>query len=148
MKNIDIILEHLLSDPLYSKLNQQECFTLIKKSLPKPLQKGILFMYVKDETLFIALRHPAHKMEFDYKLSLVKNLLSSLPPLQDSCKDYNIKKIKTFVSKFTKKPEPKIDTVPRYKELSTSSFEIRAKDDDIKDKFEDIKREIKKCLKH
>jgi len=148
MKNINAVLNHLLSNPLYSKIKHQKCFALIKKSLPEPMQKGILFIYVKNETLFFALKHPAHKMEFDYKLSLIKNLLSSLPPLQDACKNYNIKKIKTFVSKFTTKSENKIDTVPRYKECSTALFEIKAEDDAIKEKFEAIKREINRCLQH
>jgi len=138
MKDVNTILNHLVANPLYSKLKHQQCFTLIKKSLPKPLQKGILFMYVKNDTLFFALKHPAFKMEFDYKLSLIKNLLSSLPPLQVACKTYDIKRVKTFVSKFTTQPETKIDTVPRYKEHAIGLFEIKAQDSDIKERFEDI----------
>jgi len=148
MKNINVVLNHLITNPLYSKLKHQKCFALIKKSLPEPLQKGILFMYVKNDTLFFALKHPAFKMEFDYKLSLIKTLLSSLPPLQESCKTYNIKKIKTFVSKFTTQSENRTDTVPRYKESATGLFEIKAQDDNIKEKFEIIKRYITQCLQH
>ncbi|SFP06341.1 hypothetical protein [Hydrogenimonas thermophila] len=148
MKNINVVLNHLVTNPLYSRLKHQKCFDLIKKSLPEPLQKGILFMYVKNDTLFFALKHPAFKMEFDYKLSLIKTLLSSLPPLQESCKNYNIKKIKTFVSKFTTQSEVKTDTIPKYKECATGLFEIKAQNDDIKEKFEIIKRQITKCLQH
>jgi hypothetical protein len=148
MKNINVVLNHLVTNPLYSRLKHQKCFALIKKSLPKPLQRGILFMYVKNNTLFFALKHPAYKMEFDYKLSLIKTLLSSLPPLQTACKTYEIKRIKTFVSKFTTEPEDKKDSVPRYREGSTGAFEIKAKDDDIKEKFETIKRQIEQCLQH
>ena len=147
MKNINVIIDHLITNPLYSRLKYQKCFALIKKSLPEPLQKGILFMYVKNDTLFFALKHPAFKMEFDYKLSLIKTLLSSLPPLQTACKTYNIKRIKTFVSKFTTQSETKIDTVPRYKERAVGLFEIKAQNDDIKEKFEIIKRQINQCLK-
>ena len=148
MKNINIVLDHLITNPLYSKLKHQKCFDLIKKSLPEPLQKGILFMYVKNDTLFFALKHPAFKMEFDYKLSLIKTLLSSLPPLQEACKTYKIKRIKTFVSKFTTQSETKTDTVPRYKECATGLFEIKAEDKAIKEKFEIIKRQINQCLQH
>jgi len=143
MKNINVVLNHLVANPLYSRLKHQKCFDLIQKSLPRPLQKGILFMYVKNDTLFFALKHPAFKMEFDYKLSLIKTLLSSLPPLQVACKTYNIKRIKTFVSKFTTQTETQKNTVPRYKECAKGVFEIRAQNDDIKEKFEAIKRQIK-----
>jgi len=142
MKDINTILEHLIENPLYSKLKCQQCFALIKKSLPKPLQKGVQFMYIKNNTLFIALKHPLFKSELDYKLSSIKSLLSSLPPVKKSCEDYNIKTIKTFVSDFVAQPKTKLDTIPRYKELATGVFEIKSKDDDIKEGFETIKRHI------
>lgn len=147
MKKIDAVLTHLISQPIYAKLRQQECFRLIKKALPPSLQRGILFIFVKNRTLFFALKHPAFKMEFDYKLSSIKNLLSTLPPLKEACKAHEIKDIKAFVSKFA--PEVKTmhrSSIPRYKERAQGTFDILAKDDTMHNRFKEIQETIQQNL--
>ncbi len=142
MKKIETVIEHLIADPTYSRLRAHTCFGRIKKALPDPLRRGILFMYVKNDTLFFALKHPAFKMEFDYKLPTVKKLLSTLPPLQEACGGYGIRRIKTFVSRFAASPNPTRDTEPRYKEAATSGFAVHTSDPVFHKTFEAIKRSI------
>ncbi|WP_456322301.1 DciA family protein [Hydrogenimonas sp.] len=144
MKKIETVLDHMLSHPTYAKLRQQSCFGLVKKALPATLQRGILFMYVKNRTLFFALKHPAFKMEFDYKLSLIKKLLSSLPPLQEACKVHEIEHVKAFVSKFSAAPEPKDSTEPRYRERAHSNFAIHAENEHLKSAFYAIRENVAK----
>jgi hypothetical protein len=145
MKKIDTVLTHLISQPIYAKLRRQECFHLIKKALPPSLQRGILFIFVKNRTLFFALKHPAFKMEFDYKLSSIKNLLSTLPPLKEACKAHEIKDVKAFVSKFA--PEVNTvhrDSIPRYKERAQGVFDILVNDEMMHHHFKKIQETIQK----
>ena len=142
MKKIDTVLTHLVAHPIYAKLHQQECFRLIKEALPAPLQRGILFIYVKNRTLFFAVKHPAFKMEFDYKLSLIKNLLTTLPPLKEACAEHNIEHVKAFVSKFAPKPKPASETVPHYRERAEGTFAVKTDDDALKAAFEALKETI------
>ena len=142
MKDIETVLDHILAHPTYAKLRQQSCFALIKKALPATLQRGILFMYVKDRTLFFAVKHPAFKMEFDYKLSLIKKLLSTMPPLQEACAAHTIEQVKVFVSRFSAEPKPETDTHPRYRERAHPDFAVRAENERLVSIFEAIRTSV------
>jgi hypothetical protein len=142
MKKIDTVLTHLVAQPIYARLRERECFQRIRQALPEPMRRGILFMYVKNRTLFFAVKHPAFKMEFDYKLSFIKNLLTTLPPLRTACADHRIEHVKAFVSKFSPKPKPTADTEPRYRERATGSFDVATKNEPLKESFERIKETI------
>jgi len=142
MKKVNAVLDHLLDHPLYAKLREQECFRLIRRALPAPLQRGVLFMYVKNRTLFFAVKHPAFKMEFDYKLPFIKNLLTTLPPLREACGGHEIRQVKAFVSRFSAAPEPPKTTEPRYRERAHPDFAVRADDEAIRDAFEAIRRTV------
>ena len=142
MKKVDSILAHLRDQPLYAKLRKQSCFSTLAKALPASLQRGVLFMYVKNRILFIAVKHPAFKMEFDYKLSSIKSLLRSLPPLVEACRDHEIADIRVFVSKYAPDPEPKRPTEPRYKEHAHPDFPLKAQTPEIRDLFEQIRQAI------
>ncbi|NPA30328.1 MAG: hypothetical protein GXO33_09105 [Epsilonproteobacteria bacterium] len=139
MKNAESILDHLLAQPIYSRLRQNRCYRLIKKALPAPLQKGVMFIFVKEKTLFFALRHPAVKMEFDYKLPTIKSLLTSLPPVEEACAELKFERIRTFVSRYAPKPRPARDTIPRYKEHARPDFSLTVKDEALRREFEAIK---------
>ena len=127
---------------MYAKLRRQECFRLIREALPETLRRGILFIYVKNRTLFFAVKHPAFKMEFDYKLSSIKNLLTTLPPLQEACAAHDIRDVKAFVSKFSPTPKPVSPTVPRYKERARGAFPVKSEKETIQEAFEAIKETI------
>ncbi len=143
MKKVETVIDHLLSQPVYALLRQQNCFRLIKKALPPNMQNGILFIYVKNGTLFFALKHPVYKMEFDYKLSLIKNLLSTLPPLREACGDHKIRDIKAFVSRFAPEPKESPRSVPHYRERASGRFDIRCKNERVKREFESLKETIR-----
>ena len=102
------------------------------------MRRGILFMYVRNGTLFFALRHPAYKMEFDYKLPMIKSLLSTIPPLKEACQDHEIRQIRTFVSKFAPKPAARASSEPRYKERATGRFQANVRDETLHRLFEEI----------
>ncbi|WP_456452923.1 hypothetical protein [Hydrogenimonas sp.] len=142
MKKVNAVLDHLLTHPIYAKLRQQECFRLLKEALPPPLRRGILFMYVKNRTLFFALKHPAFKMEFDYKLSLIKNLLTTLPPLKEACDGHEIRQVKAFVSKFAPSPAPVKETEPFYRERAHPDFALKVEDPKLVEAFRAIQRTI------
>lgn len=143
MKKVETVLEHLISQPIYFRLRQQNCFKLIKSALPANLQRGVLFIFVKEKTLFFALKHPAFKMEFDYKLSLIKNLLTTLPPLKEACREHEIDRVKAFVSKFAPAREPNEDCVPRYRERSNGEFAVKCENERLKEEFEALKETIR-----
>ncbi|WP_201353875.1 hypothetical protein [Hydrogenimonas urashimensis] len=147
MKKIDTVLHHLVSQPIYARLRERECFRRIKAALPEPMRRGILFMYIKNRTLFFVVKHPAFKMEFDYKLSLIKNLLSSLPPVKEACIDDEITEIRAFVSKFSPAPKPPVDTEPRYRERARGTFDADSADPSIKEVFAQIKKSIEHNLR-
>ncbi len=147
MKKIETVLDHLVSQPIYATLRQQRCFRLIKKALPRTLQRGILFLFVKEGTLFFALKHPAFKMEFDYKLSTIKNLLTTLPLLEDACGAHEIKDVRAFVSRFAPAPKKGGETVPRYRERAEGSFRILGQNEKIREEFEALKETIR-CSRH
>ena len=142
MKKVDSILAHLTEQPLYAKLRKQSCFSKIVQALPASLQRGVLFMYVKNRILFIAVKHPAFKMEFDYKLSSIKSLLRSLPPLVEACRDHEIADIRVFVSKYAPDPEPKHPTEPRYTEHAHPDFTVKAQTPEIRNLFEQIRQVV------
>ena len=142
MKKVNAVLDHLLDQPIYAKLRKQECFRLIEQALPAPLRRGILFIYVKNRILFFALKHPAFKMEFDYKLSMIKSLLSTLPPLKEACGHHEIRDVKAFVSRFAPAPKPPPDTIPRYRERAHPDVPMRSCDPDIAEKLDALRQEI------
>jgi len=142
MKNSKNIINHLLNNPLYSKIVQVKCFNRLKSLLPPRLQKGIVFIYKKEKTLFLVLNHPTFKMEFNYKLDLIKLWLKQLQNIDDNCKGLDIETVKTFVSnKVVEKKESK--NVDLYEEKSDGDFENLAKDKNIKEVFDKIKMIIR-----
>ena len=143
MENSKNIINHVLNKPLYSKVTQIKCFNRLKELLPPRLQKGILFIYIKDKTLFLVLNHPSMKMEFNYKLDLIKLWLKDLKIIEDNCKKVDIETVKTFVS--NKAPDKKKPKKPTsfYKEKSDGNFLNIAQDKSIKKLFEEIKIAIK-----
>ncbi len=144
MKNSKYIINHLIHKPQNSKILQKMCFEKLKSLLPPRLTRAILFMYIKNNTLFFVLNHPGMKMEFDYKNNLIKSILKKIKDLDTDCQNIEIDEVKTFISNkieiLNSNPKP-----PRfYREKSDASFDILSKNRDIKEIFQKIKEEIKK----
>lgn len=82
-------------------------------------------------------------MELNYNKDLLKSLLSMLIAHDKACSMLEVSSVVVFNSKYhtEEKSEP-TQTDPKYSELSDASFTIETEDEDIRAKFEDIKRTI------
>ncbi len=147
MKDSQTIISHLKKHPSLKTLEQEECFDILIKLLPKSLSNFIKFIYTKNNTLFFVLKHPSAKMEFNYKRNLIKDILKKIESFHPNCKCINLKEIKAFI---TNKKEPKIEPSKEvtifYKERSSGEFKNEIKDKKLHEIFEKIREEIK-CLK-
>ena len=144
MKKAHTILSHLSSLPQFKVLKRQECYQKYIKLLSPKWQKAVAFIYIKDETLFIAVTHPGFKMELNYNRDLLKSLLTQLNTYDSACEMMSASKVVVFHSKYhpIQKKVEDISTVPYYAELASSDFEIQSQDADLKAKFAQIKERI------
>ncbi len=133
-------MSHLSSQPQFKSLKRQECYQKYINLLSNKWQKAVAFVYIKDETLFIAVTHPGFKMELNYNKDLLKSLLTQLNTYVSACQKMTANKVVIFHSKYHAMPEEKalISTVPHYQERSSGTFDIPA-DEKLKEAFERIK---------
>jgi hypothetical protein len=111
-------------------------------------KRGIVFLYVRQNTLFIAVNHPSAKMELNYNKDLLKDLLTMLANHDDKCKSLNVSKVVIFDSKHNSIiKEKKIeDTVPYYSEMAFGEFTIESEDKELREAFEKIRESIEKQI--
>ena len=135
-----MILSHLSSQPQFKSLKRQECYQKYIALLSKKWQKAVAFIYIKEETLFIAVTHPGFKMELNYNRDLLKSLLTQLGSHDKNCEMMKANKVVIFHSKFHAMPEEKteISTIPHYQERATGTFET-PEDENLKTLFTRIK---------
>jgi hypothetical protein len=148
MKQAHSILSHIKSLPQFRKLKKSYCYQKFISSLAPKFQKAIAFVYVQEQTLYIALSHPGFKMELNYKKNLFRDILNMLTQMDEQCKTLRVSNVVLFNSKrlsIIKEPQI-ISTVPYYKELSLGKFNINSKDEDIINAFNKIKCSIEKQL--
>jgi len=106
-------------------------------TLPPRFKQAIAFIYIKDNTLFLALSHPGYKMELNYNKDLFKSLLETVQKYAPECTKYQADSVVVFNSKFhTPKNEDRADTIPYYNELSSGEFWMEFDDDKLREKFE------------
>jgi len=135
-----MILSHLSSQPQFKSLKKQECYKKFIRLLSAKWQKAVAFIYIKENTLFIAVTHPGFKMELNYNRDLLKSLLTQLSSLDNSCKMMQADKVVIFHSKYYAMPQEKSksSTVPHYYERAQGAFET-PEDEKLKAVFERIK---------
>jgi len=135
-----MILSHLSSLPQFKVLKRQECYQKYLSLLSPKWQKAIAFLYIKEETLFIAVTHPGFKMELNYNRDLLKSLLIQLNTHVLECKMLTASQVVIFHSKYHALPKEKNleSTVPYYQERSTGSFTL-PQDTKLKEHFKRIK---------
>lgn len=135
-----MILSHLSSQPQFKSLKRQECYEKYISLLSNKWQKAVAFVYIKDETLFIAVTHPGFKMELNYNKDLLKSLLTQLGKHDKACEMMQAEKVVIFHSKYYAMPQEKTSyvTVPHYHERAKGDFET-PEDKELKEKFERIK---------
>ncbi len=145
MKKASSILFHLSNQPQFKFLKQQDCYKKYISLLTPKYQKAIAFIYIKDETLFIAVTHPGFKMELNYNRDLLKSLLTQLVNHDTSCSTMHAEEVVIFHSKYhpVAKEEKPLCTVPYYNELASTDFDIHCNDAELIRKFEQIKEHIK-----
>ena len=145
MKTASSILSHLSSQPHFKKLKTQECYQKYIKFLPPKWQKAIAFIYVKEETLFIAVKHPGFKQELNHKeqkdnfLYILKDFNQYVKP----CKEMKASKMFTFHSKYHPIETVQIpkETVPYYEEQAYGDFEL-PQQEELKEAFLKIQKTI------
>jgi len=140
MKKAQVILSHLSSYPQFKVLKRQECYQKYIHLLSPKWQKAVAFIYIKDDTLFIAVTHPGFKMELNYNRDLLKSLLTQLNTYVPECESMTASKVAVFHSKYHAMPEEKalISTVPHYTERASGEFKV-PENETLKASFERIK---------
>ncbi|HHD81872.1 MAG TPA: hypothetical protein ENK82_01785 [Campylobacterales bacterium] len=147
MKPVTTILSHLHTLPQFKLLKQHYCYQKFISLLNPRFQKAIAFVYVRDETLFVALSHPGFKMELNYNKDLLKNLLTLLSEQDRKCSHIKVSKVVLFNSKHLsvlKQPQAQA-TIPYYQEMAEGNFEILSQDDELIHAFQQIQNSIKNC---
>lgn len=140
MKTAFDILSHIVSLNQFHKIAMQLNVARFIHHLPLSLKRGVAFSYVRENVLFFALKHPSFKQEFNYKLPLIKSALNTFQKQENRLLE--ITEIRTFISdKIPQKKE--VETHIQTKaELAKGEFINLAKDEDIFNRFEKIRKEI------
>ena len=136
MKTATTILSHLTSRPQFKKLKQQECYKKYIQILRPKWQKAVAFIYIKDSTLFIAIKHPGFKQELNYNHDLLKDLLKQINTYVEPCKEMTASKVVVFHSKYHPMEQEKTpyESVPHYKERAYGEFEL-PQQEELKEAF-------------
>ncbi len=144
MKKASLILSQLGNLPQFKVLKQQVCYKRFISLLGEKWQKAIAFVYIKNHTLFIAVKHPGFKMELNYNRDLLKSVLTQLASHDKACSDLVVDKVAVFHGKYypVSKDKETSDTMPYYHEIATADFAILAKDKAIRQRFEALKETI------
>lgn len=149
MKDAKNIISHLVQHPSMKKYEQMRCYDKLLSLLPKNFTHMVRFLYTKDETLFFVFNHPSAKMEFNYKRSLIKSLLSQILVHFPECECLHVKDIQCFV---TNKPQTEEILESKnsdifYKERAEGDFENSCDDSKLRTLFEEIRKAIQsqKC---
>jgi hypothetical protein len=144
MKKANSILSHILHLPQFKTLKSHYCYQKFVSLLTPRFQKAIAFVYVRQETLFVALSHPGFKMELNYNKDLLKNLLTMLAKQDEKCKSIKVSKVVLFNSKHNSiiKKKNIEDTVPYYNEMALGEFTIESEDRELREAFEKIRESI------
>ncbi len=130
MKNASQIIKSIQNKPQFSKLSKYVCIKKIQSIFTPALQRMIKFAYIKNDTLFFVLNHPAGKQEFDNNIQSIKSALNFVRPQE--CSETIINDIKAFV---THSPKKKIQTIRtqerKYPERASGDFTINIQDEKL-----------------
>jgi endonuclease IV len=146
MKKAHTILSHIRNLPEFKLLKSHYCYQKFISLLSPKFKKAIAFVYLRDDTLFVALSHPGFKMELNYNKDLLKSLLSMLAQSDEKCQNMKASKVVLFNSKHLSivKEKEIESTIPYYAELAQGEFTIQTQDKELKDAFTKIKASIEK----
>lgn len=156
MKNASQIINSIQNKPQFSKLSKYKCIKRIESTFVPALQKMIKFSYIKNDTLFFVLSHPAGKQEFDNNIQSIKSALNfqnkttafakqnlSLDMLEE-CEGTLINDIKAFVTHTPiKQPKIELKKEVQYKERSSGNFSVNIHDEKLNSLVRSIQNIIK-----
>jgi hypothetical protein len=144
MKRANTILSHIQNLPEFRLLKSHYCYQKFISLLSPRFQKAIAFVYIRNETLFVALSHPGFKMELNYNKDLLKSLLSLLIKSDEKCKKLKATKVVFFNSRHNNITKQKkiSTTTPHYSEMALGEFSIVCEDRELQNLFEKIKTSI------
>lgn len=143
MKNVRSILSHLAHQPQFKPLQKQKCYQKFITLLSPKYQKAIAFVYLREQTLYVALSHPGYKMELHYNRDLLKSVLTMMSEHDTECSGIQANNVVIFNSRYHAPSTQKaLQTDPKYHELSYADFTIETKDKALREKFEAIKKRI------
>ena len=144
MKDAKSIISHLVQQPSMKKYGQMRCYERLLALLPKSFTTLIRFIYTKNDTLFFVFAHPSGKMEFNYKRSLIKSLLSQILLHFPECDCLHVKEIQCFVTNQSEnQPLALHTTAPlHYEERALGHFINTCHDPKLYVLFESIKETI------
>lgn len=146
MKSGKNIITTLIGKFQLYPLAKHKCYQKFISLLPPRYQKAIAFVYIKNQTLFIALSHPGYKMELNYNQDLFKTILRTFTQNDPECQGYDANKVVFFNSKHHT-PKPKeTSTIPYYHEMSSGEFQTQLENSSLQEQFEYLKAIIKTNL--
>jgi hypothetical protein len=145
MKTTRSILDNLRGQAHFRFLEQHRCYRQFLSMLPPRFQEAIGFVYVREATLYVALRHPGYKMELNYNKELLKSLLGTLIESDKGCRKLRADTVVFFNSKYTatQSATGTPATVPYYHELSEGTFEDHSSNPDLHEQFERLRQAIR-----
>ncbi|MCD6433856.1 MAG: DUF721 domain-containing protein [Sulfurimonas sp.] len=142
MKNASQIINSIQNRPQFSKLSKYSCIKKIQSIFTPALQKMIKFAYIKNNTLFFILNHPAAKQEFDNNIQNIKSALNFHMP--EECSETLVEDIRVFVTHTpTKQTKTTLRKELRYKERASGDFDIKIKDEKLNQLVKSIQNIIK-----
>jgi len=144
MKTANSIITHIASLPQFKPLKKEECYRKYISFLSPKWQQGIAFVYIKNDILFIAVKHPAYKQELNSNINTLMNILINLNRYIQPCQEIKASEIRVFHSKYypietEKKPSL---TRPYYKEQAHGAFRMPKNNEPLKEIFEKIQNDI------
>jgi hypothetical protein len=137
MKKAKEILNHLLN-PYNNKLQEKRCLKKIISLMPRKYNKYITSYILKGDILYINVSHPALRQEIFYNKSIIFSIIKTLHNT-NQCLNINPKKIITMY-KYKKIPKPPKEI--KFYIKKAGNFKIKAKKEELRKKFEEIKNLI------
>ena len=149
VKTADSIIKQLKLLPQFKPLKRYHCYRKFISSLIPRYQRAIAFVYIRNDTLSIAVSHPGVNMELNSNKDFLKSILTMLINEDVECKDLKASKIVLLnrnrrAKRFKKEDNQQQETIPHYKERALGEFKIKTEDKELKNRFIDIKEIIKK----
>jgi len=146
MKTSQTILNTLTGSSHFRALQSHRCYRRFLSALPERFQQAIGFVYVRNNILYLALRHPGYKMELTYQKDLFLGLWTQMLKQNKGCGELTADSVILFNSKYRSvSADPESEkTIPYYYELAEGTFENASSNPDLQKQFERLRAIIRR----